>query len=197
MRRLTAATVALLIGTANPGAALGPIAFGPGPEAQGWQPLTFRGRTPAQFASQGSDTLLIRADSAVSVLYKTLPRNFAAAQGASWRWRVDAGVPPTDLGDKSVDDRSIALYFLFADDAATLDAPPTSLTGAVRKGRALIYVWGGDADRGSVIRSPQMFGRGQIVVLRGARSSAGEWQSEAVNLRADFARAFVTVLTRL
>lgn len=190
MKRLAPMTLALLLGAATPGLALGPVAFGPGLEAQGWERLDFRGRTPAQFAGNGAGALQIVAESAVSVLYKTLPRPFADAAGASWRWRVDAGVPATDLSDRNVDDRSVALYFLFADDPATLDDPPTSLTGAMRRGRALIYVWGGDAARGTAIRSPQMFGRGQLVVLRDATTPTGAWQSETVDLRGDFRKVF-------
>ena len=122
------------------------------------------------------------------MLWRALPRDFADGSTARWRWKVDRGVPATDLARKGADDRDIAVYFLFADDPATLDNPPTSLTGAMRKGRALVYVWGGNAAPGTAVESPHMRGRGQLVVKRPA--GAGGWENVSVDLRADFRRVF-------
>lgn len=188
MRTLAGAALAAMIATSGPAAALGPVGFGPDPAALGWENLTFRGRTPASFGAQGPSALTIAADAGVSVLWRALPRDFADGAVARWRWKVDRGVPATDLARKGADDRDIAVYFLFADDPATLDNPPTSLTGAMRKGRALVYVWGGDAAPGTAIESPHMRGRGQLVVKRPA--GPGGWESVSVNLRSDFRRVF-------
>lgn len=188
IRILPLAVAALL--AALPARALGPVAFGPDLRSAGWETLTFRGRAPAEFRAEGADTLAIRADRGVSVVYRSLPPAFAAAEGAAWRWRVAAGAPPTDLGRRGGDDRSIALYFLFADDAEAAAEPPASLRAALRRGRALIYVWGGDAARRSVIESPQMAGRGMMVVQRPAGAPGAEWTAETVDLGADFRAAF-------
>jgi hypothetical protein len=190
VRRILIASAAGFAALAAPAAALGPLPFGPSLAAVGWQSLTFRGRPPAEFLPAGPDTLAIRSDAGVSVIWKALSPDFASGSAASWRWRVDAGVPPTDLSDRTADDRSIALYFLFGNDASVVENPPTSLRGAVARGRALIYVWGGEEARGSVVPAPAMFGRGQIVVSRPADSPTGAWLSEAVDLRADFRRVF-------
>lgn len=190
MRRYLARAVVALAATATPAAALGPVAFGPDLSASGWETMTFRGRSPAEFSAETSVTLDIRSEQGVSLLWRALPRDFSAGRQASWRWRVDQGVPPTDLARRGGDDRAIAVYFLFGDDAGVLDSPPTSLRAAMRRGRALVYVWGGDAASGSVVASPQMAGRGQMLVLRPASSPTGSWQSESVDLRADFRRVF-------
>ena len=190
MHPVTSLTLAALIASGTPAGAIGPVVFGPDLQAEGWQDLSFFGRKPVDFTAEGVDTLRIVADRGISVIWRQLPRAFAGAGAAAWRWRVDAGVPPTDLARRGQDDRDIALYFLFADDPAALDDPPASLRAAMRQGRALVYVWGGDAPAGSVIPNPNMGGRGQILVRRPAASPTGQWKTEKVDLRADFRRAY-------
>ncbi len=182
--------LAVAVGLAATAGALGPVTFGPDLAAEGWETVTFRGRVPAEFRADGADGLRIRSDKGVSVVYRTLASRFGPAEAARWRWRVEAGVPPTDLARRGGDDRDIALYFLFANDARAAENPPTTLTGALLRGRALIYVWGGDAAAGQVIASPHMAGRGQILVRRPAASATGAWIDETADLRADFRRVF-------
>lgn len=189
MGRIAAAGVVLL-SLAAPAAALHPVAFGPSLSGEGWEELTFFGREPAEFAASGRHSLQIRTDGGVSVIWRRLPARDAAATDAEWRWRVDRGVPPSDLSRKGEDDRDIALYFVFADDPAAVENPPRSLRAALGKGRALIYVWGGDGPAGSIVTSPQLGDRGKLVIQRPAGGPNGTWRSEAVDLRADFRRAF-------
>jgi hypothetical protein len=172
----------------SPAAALGPVAFGPNLAANGWDELTFRGRTPAEFTAEGAAGLRVETTSGVSVLWRGMPDAFGPAETASWRWRVDAGVPATDLGARGGDDRALALYFVFADDPGSVREMPSTLRAAMRRGRALIYVWGGNAARGSAIASPSMLGRGQMVIRQTA--STGGWQAEQADLRADFRSVF-------
>ena len=173
----------------TPAISAGSVSFGPDLAAQGWDQLDFRGRTPASFKSSSASGLSIDANQGVSVLWRNLPRDFANVTNASWNWRVSEGVPATDLSRKGTDDRNIALYFLFGDDDSALDNPPRSLRAAVGKGRALVYVWGGDKAAGSIVKSPYMRGRGQLVIRRPA-STANNWVRETADLRADFRRAF-------
>jgi hypothetical protein len=175
---------------ALPAQAMGPVPFGPGLEAAGWSELTFRGRVPAEFRAEAGDTLRVRTEGGVSVLYRPLDAGSGAAAEARWQWRVDAAVPATDLGRRGEDDRSLAVYFLFADDPDAAGDPPASLTAAMRRGRALVYVWGGDGAARSVVESPHMGARGRLIVQRPAASPGGEWLTEAVDLRADFRSAF-------
>jgi hypothetical protein len=186
MRLILIAALSLAL----PAQAMGPVAFGPGLEDAGWSELTFRGRVPAEFWVEATGTLRVRTEGGVSVLYRPLTASFGAAAEARWRWRVDAAVPPTDLGRRGADDRSLAVYFLFADDPAATGDPPASLSAAMRRGRALVYVWGGDGAARSVVESPHMGARGRLIVQRPAASPTGEWFPEAVDLRADFRSAF-------
>lgn len=190
IRMLPFALTAVLASMPPAAMAGGPVAFGPDLASRGWDVLTFRGRAPVAFAAEGTDGLAIRAEAAVSVLYRPLPEAFAGAGTAAWRWRVDAGPPPTDLAQRGGEDRAIALYFLFADDPDIRAAPPASLRAALRRGRALVYVWGGDGAERSAVPSPHMAGRGVMVLQRPADSATGVWLPERVDLRADFRRAF-------
>ncbi len=191
MKQLTTGLIlaaTLLAGVPAP--AEGPVSFGPDLAARGWVQMDFRGRSPAVFEAEGPGRLEVRADAAVSVLYRVLPRQFATTEVADWRWRVDAGPPATDLTRRRGEDRALAVYFLFENRGSEATEPPKDLRSALRRGRALTYVWGGGLAPGSVLDSPQLRGRGRMIVLRQADAPPGTWLSESVSIRADFLRAF-------
>lgn len=188
MRPILSLILAAAVTLTGPAAALGPVPFGPDLSGAGWQELTFRGRTPAEFSAEGASGLHVRTESGVSVLWRGMPAVFGPAETATWRWRVDTGVPPTNLGALGGDDRALALYFVFADDPGSARELPQSLRAAMRQGKALIYVWGGTASADSIIDSPSMLGRGKMVIRQNA--TTGGWQTEQVDLRADFRTAF-------
>ncbi|WP_424933897.1 DUF3047 domain-containing protein [Amaricoccus macauensis] len=190
MKRLLTPLLAGLALAVAPAFALGPVSFGPNLDASGWQDLTFRNQVPVDYVAEGTGTLRATSKSAVSLIWKPLGSDYAAGSTASWSWQVAPGVPATDLARRGEDDRSLALYFLFADDARAAENPPDSLRAAMRRGRALIYVWGGDDARGSIIQSPWMRGRGQMIVAQPAAGPSGRWISETADLRGDFRRAF-------
>jgi hypothetical protein len=154
-----------------------------------WREQTFPRLTANRYAAQG-DRLDIVSDQAVSVLYTALPEARWSGRQATWNWRVEQSVPPTDLRRKGGDDRNISLYFVFMDEASARDAGPNprlrSLLGN-RNARMLVYTWGGDHARGDVLESPYLEARGRTMVLRGAGTGA---HAEAVDLRADYTRIF-------
>jgi hypothetical protein len=170
------------------------INFGPDLAGQGWKILTFRSLTPVNYAAEGADRLTIRADKASSLIWRGLDENLWPKRTARWRWRVQTGVAPTDLSIKGSDDRSIALYFVFArDEAAARSAKGSaSLSSAMwwSSGSALVYVWGGNAARGSIVASPHMGSSGKLVIRQPAGASDGKWLPEQADLMADFRRAF-------
>ena len=156
-----------------------------------WQPWTFRGIPPTDYALGGS-TLTITASQSSSVVYGVVPTAARQAAQASWQWQVAQGVGPTDLAARGGDDRSIALYFVFVDAETAArfgdSTPSMSRLLGMRGGRTLIYVWGGNSARGTVLDSPYLRGRGKTVVLRSA--GTGGWTSETVDLAGDHQRAF-------
>jgi hypothetical protein len=169
------------------------IAFGPNLASQGWKALNFPALPPARFAAQGASRLDIAAEKAASVIWRGLDEASWARRAASWRWRVEAGPPPTNLAAKGQDDRAIALYFVFArDEAAARSAIGSqSLTSALwwSSGSALVYVWGGAGPRDAVIPSPHMGASGKLILRQPAGADV-RWRAEAAQIRADFQRAF-------
>lgn len=135
------------------------------------------------------NSVTVASDGSVSLAYRQLPQSFWDASAASWSWRVDEGVPATDLRQKGGDDRNLALYFVFLPEAEA-----EALRGAsVRRlltnnsARVLVYVWGGAHNRGAVLNSPYLGSRGKTIVLRGSGTGSAR---ENVNLARDYANAF-------
>lgn len=198
-RGFIAATGAFCASAAIPGfayaqgAALA-IPFGADLARAGWEHMTFRRIPATDYAGAGERELAIEARGSSSLIHRALPEPAFDARGASWRWRVDEGVPATDLSRRGGDDRAIALYFAFAPESARASAAAgrTSLRRLLisGSGQLLVYVWGGGEPRGTIVPNPYARGRGVYLIQRPASTPTGQWQSENVDLAGDFARAF-------
>jgi Protein of unknown function (DUF3047) len=128
------------------------------------------------------------SDGTVSLLWRPVGQSHRSAESASWAWRVREGVSATDLTIKGGDDRNLSVYFVFLDP----DRADAIANGSARRilredsARALIYVWGGAHELGSILPSPYS-PRLRTKVLR--TSDAGEhWES--FDLARDFRTAF-------
>ena len=145
---------------------------------------------------QSQDRVLVTSDDAVSLIWTPVDSSIGDATTASWTWSVDRSVPATNLDQKGGDDRNLSLYFVFMPQEvadANRGAGIRKLLG-VKEARVLMYVWGGDYGRGQVLSSPYLGPRGRTIVQR----SAGIGQhSEAVDLAADYLRAFGEQRTQL
>ncbi|MGB1033432.1 MAG: DUF3047 domain-containing protein [Primorskyibacter sp.] len=134
------------------------------------------------------DQLGISSNKTVSLLWRPVDEANWASRSARWAWRVDQGVPPTDLQQKGGDDRNIALYFVFVDEATARGLSRNTARGLLRhpNTRALVYVWGGDHTRGDVLSSPYH----PYLTTHILRPAGVGAHRETVNLRADFRAAF-------
>jgi hypothetical protein len=159
------------------------VHFAPG--LPGWTVVQFPGIAPARFTASADGTLAIAADSAAGMLWRPLS---GTAKNAHWRWRVDEGVAPTDLTRRGADDRAIGVYFVFSERPDAAAGPMQTLASPAVT--ALVYVFGGDKPRGTVIASPHMGGRGKFIALRPADAPKHVWYDENVDLAHDYARAF-------
>lgn len=128
------------------------------------------------------------SDGTVSVIWRPVDSSMGDANRASWKWAVRQGVGPTDLTRKGGDDRNLAIYFVFVDEATarTLDRSSARKLLTDPATRALVYVWGGDRARGTFLPSPYSNGL-RTKVLRGPGTGSF---AERVDLDADFRRAF-------
>ena len=153
-----------------------------------WKHQRFSLFSSNSYGFNGS-SLSVKSDGAVSLAYRALGQQAWSATKAGWNWKVDSGVPATDLTKKGGDDRNLALYFVFLPKAKAEELKGAKVTKLLREdqARVLVYVWGGNSKRGAVLGSPYLGSRGKTVVLRGA--GAGSF-SENVNLAKDFSRSF-------
>jgi len=189
--RLAVSTCCVGLAVSCPAAATNPVLkFGPDLAANDWHYLGFPTRQGAQFSASGEDTVIVRADGGVGVLWHRLPLKLSEARHAQWRWRIAAGVGPTDLTERGSDDRALAVYFVFVDKPEA--AEDSDLVALLRRGKGyfLMYVWGGSATPGTVLLSPYFDGRGRTIVKRAADSPMRVWFKETADVRGDFRKAF-------
>jgi hypothetical protein len=169
-------------------AAAEPLDFGPDLPRNGWLAVTFPRIPPASFTAGDQDAIEVSTDASAGLLWRPIDSPLCQARIASWRWMVAEGVPPTDLIRRGSDDRALGVYFLFG-TMADATKTPLALLGSPTV-TALVYVFGGDKPRGSLLPSPHMGARGKFLVLRSADAEKGIWFDETVGLARDYARAF-------
>ena len=178
---------------AAPALAAAPPAHATPLEAAGWKHLTFRKLAPTRFSPGADGAIDIVAERSSSILYRAVRVDPAATPWLEWRWRVDAGVPATDLAKKGGDDRSLAVLVGFAFDRAnatrgeaTRHRLETMMAGSEPPGVVIFYVWGG-AEAGRTVRSP--YRRNNFLVIRrAADASTGRWFDERVDVATDYRR---------
>ncbi len=156
--------------------------------AAGWTVVSFLWVRAAAFNATSSTTLEVTADSSAGLLWRPIETKLRRVETAQWRWLARESVPATDLTKKGADDRVLAVYFIFGQEADAALAPMTLLGSPSIT--ALVYVFGGDQPRGSVVASPHMGARGKFIVLRPADAKKGVWFEESVALTNDHMRAF-------
>lgn len=158
-----------------------------------WSVFTPPGKQPALFHDGDAGAVEVRADSAVSFLYRALPEGMQDVSRVSWRWRVDYAPPATDLSDAGMDDRPLAVHFWFgkSDRDRTFWDSVKGTFGQPVFHHVITYVYGGRQARGAMIANPHL-PQSVLITLRGQEAGNGVWFDETVNPRADFQRAFGT-----
>jgi hypothetical protein len=169
--------------------------FGPAAQAQGvafdqsWQTQRFSLFSSNTYRFNGN-SLSIASDGSVSLAYARLAQAAWGSTSAKWSWEVAQSVPATNLAQKGGDDRNASLYFVFLPEA---EARALGASANVRQllgnqsARVLMYVWGDNRGRGTLLPSPYLGDRGKTVLLRPAGTGK---HSESVDLAADYRRAF-------
>ena len=165
-----------------------PVIAAPVPFTSGWAEQRLQLFRSNDY-SFGAD-LGIVSDGAVSLAWTRVARDQWGARAASWAWRVDQSVPPTDLSVKGGDDRNVSVYFVFLPEGAAVASQGANIRSLLGNDQVRIiqYAWGGNHARGQVIASPYgPAGQGVTIALRRAETGA---YSESVDLAADYSAAF-------
>lgn len=165
--------------------------------ADGWSEVLFDGKTPNRFEAHEEGGVEISSEGTVSLLQRPLLVDLLRNPVLTWRWRVDQAAPPTDLGIKGGDDRSLAVYIAFPfqpEEASFTERMKRSIVesfvGAEAPGRVLVYVWGGEGKRGDHVPSPYLGKAGMTTILRPAASETGVWQDESIDIAEDYRASF-------
>lgn len=175
-------------------------ALAAGEPPAGWRLYPLEGRAPLAATQSGEDGVHLVGTDAVSLIVRPYAAWVSAETCLSWRWRVDAGPPPTDLTRRGEDDRAIALWVGFRADAESMTLAQRYAYGMVRflspvtdpPGFILAYTWGGHVPSARWDQLPQPF-MGQIArqrILRAATDHSDGWVEQTVPLDADFRAAF-------
>jgi hypothetical protein len=189
MRKLAMPLAMTLAAAAGPASPPSPL------EAAGWRHAEWRGVAPARFRPLPSGGVALEGRGEGSFVWRPVQ---GAAECLSWRWRVDAGPPPTDLTRAGGDDRAIAVTVGFAGwpaRASIWQRGQHAIAQAAAGGHplprsVLLYAWGGTGREPASFPSPHMAGLGMVRVLRPAATPPGRWFEERVNLAADWRAAF-------
>ncbi|MDZ7651861.1 MAG: DUF3047 domain-containing protein [Burkholderiaceae bacterium] len=146
----------------------------------------------------GGRALKMESDGGYANLLHPLTSDVGATPWLRWRWRVEAQPAGADLRHKASDDtpaRVCVLFDLPLDRLRTFDRIKVQLGRTLfdpeLPAAALCYVWDARLPAGTWLANAYT-SRVQMLVLRSTASghADGVWQSEARDLRADFARAF-------
>lgn len=165
----------------------GQITFGNSLQKAGWETVQFSLLSRAQVKPAGG-SVSITTDGNGVLIWKPLPEGLRQADKASWSWSAKEAVPATDLTKKGADDRVVSVYFLFGSEQ-DVGKPATRLLRSDTT-RALVYTFGGDYRRDSVVPSPHMGKRGKFIVKRGVSAANGKVMRESVALAEDYRRVF-------
>jgi hypothetical protein len=156
-----------------------------------WRIFTPVGKNAAQFEIGEDGVIEVKADNAISFLYREIPPEARQLGGLNWRWRIDQLPPSTDLSKSKNDDRPLAVHVWFGkrDADSSIWDRAKEAAGLPVFSNVVTYVWGGRQSRGDMIPNPHL-DDSVLVILRGMEAGAGQWFSEIVRPIADFHRAF-------
>jgi hypothetical protein len=172
------------------------------PISEGWEPLTFdKINTTTRYRLVETDgRTVIRADSMASAsgMTKSLSIDPQDYPWIAWEWKVRNVVSKGDVTQKAGDDFAARIYITFAEDPRRLSLFQRAkisvikvIYGQVPPTAALIYVWGNQAQVGTLHPSPYTK-RAQIFVLESGPTHLDQWRTARRNIVDDYQTAFGT-----
>lgn len=166
-------------------------------KSAGWTLFENSKWKPARFMQTQDGAIRVTTEDSTALIWREVAPASKTRRYLSWRWRVDAAMPPTDITVKGGDDRPVALHVWFEDlperksfFASVRSALLETLFGIPVSGRVLTYVWGGRGKPGDAQRNPHIGEDSWMIVRRVEGAAPGRWVEERVDLAADFQRGF-------
>ncbi|MGH1479591.1 MAG: DUF3047 domain-containing protein [Geminicoccales bacterium] len=164
---------------------------------QGWTEMLFDNRAANDFTINGADGIGIASKGSVSLLRMPLEVDIETTPTLHWRWCLTEAAPATPLSIKGADDRSLAVYIAFpfvAEEATPVERIRRKIVEAIlgkdAPGRVLMYVWGGELARETVVESPHLGESGMMKILRPASTPSHQWFRERIDIAKDYRAVF-------
>lgn len=166
-------------------------------EEQGWAELVFDDKPANHFSMNDHRGIDVVSKGSVSLLKMPVKVDISTKSALHWRWCLAEGAPATPLSIKGADDRSLAIYVAFpfvAEEATAFERMERRIVEATigkdAPGRVLMYVWGGEAKRGTLVDSPYLGKSGMMKILRPADTPSNRWFQESINIAEDYREFF-------
>ena len=165
-----------------------------------WRSLAFGGdRGETRYTPDtvlGRQCLRAEALGSGSGILKPLDEELGTLSRVRWSWWVAGPVAGGDLSRKEGDDFAARVYvnFRFEPSRAGIfhrlrQRVAGRRFGGEAPGKALVYVWGNRAPKGTVVRSAYT-DQAALIVVRNGSEGAELWWTEERDFRADFLEAF-------
>lgn len=164
-----------------------------------WMHQTFPGKRPTLYQYQhkdGRDALMVRAQSSVSMLRKTVRVEPDQLGRLRFSWMVPDLIAAADVGTRDADDSPVRVVLAFDGDRKRFSMADTALselsemlTGEPLPYATLMYVWGNRRPPGSVVTSART-SRIRKIVMESGPGRLHTWLDYERDVRADFVRAF-------
>lgn len=178
---------------------VGHAAFKAGPDGlpEGWKLFRINEKVAAtKFTMPEQAVLYAQASSSMAGVIRKQRVDLGKTPVLCWRWKVKASVAKADLRTKAGDDYAARIYVFYDVPASQLGFSDRlkiklakSLYGADIPTAALNYVWDNKQPVGT-LRANAYTDRTQLLVVESGNAKAGQWLSEARDVRQDYLTAF-------
>ena len=164
---------------------------------EGWKLFRINEKVPATtFTLTEPGVLHAQANNSMAGMLRKQRIDLSKTPVLCWRWKIKASVAKADLLTKAGDDYAARIYVFY-------DVPVTqlgfsdrlkiklakSLYGADIPTAALNYVWDNKQPIGT-LRANAYTDRTRMLVVESGNAKAGQWLSEARDLKQDYLAAF-------
>ena len=174
-------------------------AFKAGPDGlpESWKLFRINEKVAAtKFTMPEQAVLYAQANNSMAGIIRKQRVDLGKTPVLCWRWKVKASVARADLQTKAGDDYAARIYVFYDVPAVQLGLSDRlkiklakSLYGAEIPTAALNYVWDNKYPIGT-LRANAYTDRTRLLVVESGNTKAGQWLSEARDVRQDYRAAF-------
>lgn len=162
-----------------------------------WKPVTFPGvkKTWYEFDT-GTKAVCSRADSSASGFGHPFPGELEDYPVLTWEWKIDHVLPDGDARKKEGDDYPARVYVNFERTSRdwswwerTKASTFETFYGTEIPGKTLNFIWANKLPVNDIVTSAYTR-HARLIALQSGNEKAGTWQTQTVNIRDWYRKAF-------